>query len=523
MNISVTILEQEANADRGAAVSTPPDTILGKTARGAGWIIGWRMATRLLGLVNTLTLARLLVPGDFGLVALATGFAGSLDSLSSLGVEEAIIRLGSKDREIYDTGFTINLLRGILTAGLIIVLAGPAARFFHDPRLAFVLVALSLSAFFSGLMNIGTVEFRQDLAFDKEFVLLVIPRVISVGITLSLGIALRNYWALVAGILAAGFLRAGMSYFMHPYRPALSLRSWRKIAAFSAWTWLLGLGALIRSRSANLVIGRMLSVRAVGLYEVGLEIAWLPTSELIAPLGRACFPGFVALRDSGRVISESYLRITGAMALFTIPAGVGLSLIADPVVRLAFGSQWLSMIPVVEILALAGTMTVFRIVSSALFSAYGMLRSMTIIAAGTTAFNLIVTVVFAELWGIVGAAAGVGLASAVEQITYIALTSRWFGVTSRGLLRVTWRGSAATVAMAAVMYGTGLGWTPAIGDTAVLAIRLLESLSLGIVVYSVVLVLLWITSGRPPGSEADLWAFAARLLSRHVRRVWRSA
>ena len=53
--------------------------ILRRTARGAGWIVGWRMATRLLGLVNTLILTRLLLPTDFGLVALGSSFVVSLD------------------------------------------------------------------------------------------------------------------------------------------------------------------------------------------------------------------------------------------------------------------------------------------------------------------------------------------------------------------------------------------------------------------------------------------------------------
>ena len=65
--------------------------ILARTARGAGWVVAWRMATRVLGLVSTLVLARLLVPGDFGLVALATSFAFALDACFLVGVEDQIV------------------------------------------------------------------------------------------------------------------------------------------------------------------------------------------------------------------------------------------------------------------------------------------------------------------------------------------------------------------------------------------------------------------------------------------------
>jgi O-antigen/teichoic acid export membrane protein len=90
--------------------------ILVNTTRGAGWAFGWRLLTRALGLVNTLVLARLLVPGDFGLVAIATGFSQGILALSQVGMEDALIRHPKPTRELYDTAFTINLLRGLATA-----------------------------------------------------------------------------------------------------------------------------------------------------------------------------------------------------------------------------------------------------------------------------------------------------------------------------------------------------------------------------------------------------------------------
>lgn len=59
-------------------------SLLAKTAGGAGWVIGFRMVTRLLGIASTLTLVRLLGPGDFGLVALASSFAQTVDAVANL-------------------------------------------------------------------------------------------------------------------------------------------------------------------------------------------------------------------------------------------------------------------------------------------------------------------------------------------------------------------------------------------------------------------------------------------------------
>jgi lipopolysaccharide exporter len=118
-------------------------SIARRTAVGAGWIMAWRMLNRSLGLVSTLILVRLLEPTDFGLVAIATGFIASVDALSALGVQDALVREPERSRDLYDTGFGLNLIRGLITAVLIALLAYPLADFFSDSRLAVVMFVLA--------------------------------------------------------------------------------------------------------------------------------------------------------------------------------------------------------------------------------------------------------------------------------------------------------------------------------------------------------------------------------------------
>src|SRR6516165_9983240 len=114
-------------------------SVLLKTAQGTGWMIGWRIATRLLGMISTLTLVRLLLPTDFGLVALSTSFQQSIEAFALLGVEDAVVREKAPTRDIYDTGFTVNVLRSLATAAVILLLAVPAGHFFAEARLTNIL------------------------------------------------------------------------------------------------------------------------------------------------------------------------------------------------------------------------------------------------------------------------------------------------------------------------------------------------------------------------------------------------
>src|SRR5580692_3988832 len=172
-------------------------SLLLRTAQGTGWVIGWRMATRLLGVISTLTLVRLLLPSDFGLVALSASFAQSIEAFSVLGVEDAVVRERAPTRDVYDTGFTINVLRSVTTAVIILALAVPAGSFFAEPRLTNILAALAAGTLLDGFTNIGIVDFRRDFAFGKEFQLWILPRLIAIIATLATAFLWRSYWALV--------------------------------------------------------------------------------------------------------------------------------------------------------------------------------------------------------------------------------------------------------------------------------------------------------------------------------------
>ena len=498
-----------------------PGSLLLKTAHGTGWIVGWRMATRILGVISTLTLVRLLVPTDFGLVALGTSFAQSIETFSVLGVEDAVVREKNPTRDVYDTGFTVNALRSVATALVIAALAVPAGRFFAEPRVVNILAALAVATLLDGFANIGIVDFRREFAFSKEFQLFILPRVIGILLALATAFAWHTYWALVVGILAGRILRVIFSYQMHPYRPRFTVRAWRRLIGYSTWTWAINVVGLVRDRCDTMLIGRMLDPTRLGIYSVGAEVAALPTTELVEPLCRAAFSGFAAARNANLTPGDTYLRIVGTMALLTLPAAVGISLIADPLVKLAFGALWADAAPLVQVLALAAMSTLFGLISATLFSTHALLReifaitvSMLIVRAGLLIFLI------ARL-GLYGAAIATALAISIQQGVYVVLTLRYFALRAADLLRYTWRSLLATAVMAAVLLRTGYGWQTVEGGAGVLALHLSVAIGLGALVYAVVLLAAWFAAGRPEGAETDFLALAGRVGGRFARLPWR--
>ncbi len=503
-----------------AAPSAPSEleletNVLRRTAAGAGWTVGWRMATRLLGLLNTLILTRLLLPSDFGLVALGSSFVVSLDAMSALGIEDALVRERAPDRELYDTAFTLNLIRSGLTATMLAVAALPTAAFFREPRLADVLLSLALGTVATGMTNIGIVDFRRTLSFHREFRLLIAPRLAGVLMTVIVALLARSYWALIAGILTGRSLTVILSYVMHPYRPRLTLRAWRHLAGFSIWTWALSIATLVRDRADGFLIGWSLDATQVGIYSIGTEIADLPTTELVAPLGRACFSGFAAARHAGEDSGQTYLRVVAVVALLTFPLGIGISLLADPMVRLAFGSKWVEAIFVIQIAALFCSMTVFGQISNVLFGAHAMLRSLFTITVSGMSLRVLLLVFLVPRMGIIGAVFAAGIPMLCEYTIYVAVTMRRFNLLYSDLWQRVWRPLVAAIAMAGCLHALGLGWVSTSGDTASLAYGIIIAAGFGVGLYISTIVALWFAVACPVGAETDVLLFAAKILNRH--------
>jgi lipopolysaccharide exporter len=503
------------------------DNVLRKTAGGAGWTISWRMVTRALGFVSTLVLARILVPADFGLVALAMSFSTAIDIFGEMGVKEALIRATDSDRDTYDAAFTLSAVRGVLTTAVIVATAGLFTRSFGDPRLYWVVLALSTTVLLGALENVGVTDFRRNLNFQREFQLLIVPRLAQVVVTIALALIFASYWALVSGILTSRVLQTIASYVMHPFRPRLSLKAWRDIAGFSLWTWLLSMAWMIRDRVSVMMMGANLSVAGLGVFGVGWEIAVLPESELIGPLGRACFAGFAAARRGGLSVAETYLRVVSLALVLAVPATIGISAVAAPLVHVAFGANWLEATPVVQIMAAAGVFSVLRHISSILFNAFAYLRWLFSIAVVISVLQFALLVIFVGHGGIVGAAIALASAGLTEQALISILAFRKFAIEPSDFLSRAWRCLVASAVMTLFLVQFGLGWTASDSLVRADVRQLLVASVSGAAIYAAALLGLWLVSGRPNGPELDLLSTLKAgsvslygLISRRTALIW---
>ncbi len=488
-------------------------------AHGAAWMILMRLADRSLGLISMLVLARLLMPADFGLIAMALSFIALIELAGAFSFEVVLIQRANPTRVHYDTAWTLNLGFALACALLMLALAPLAADFYNEPRLVTVMAVLAAGWALQGAENIGVVNFRRNMDFSREFTFMFGKRLAGFVVTLILAYVLRNYWALVIGQLAIRATGVLLSYLLEPYRPRLSVAARRELFSFSGWLMVSNVMAFGLARLSHFVIGRSLGAEPLGLYAVASEIARLPSTEVSAPINRAVFPGLARLSHDLAHLRQVFLDVVGFTITITLPASVGLALIAVPLVDVALGARWQEAGPILAVLAIAGAVELIAANNSIVYLALGNTRTLAV----WTALKLAVLIGFAfallPQFGVLGMALAELLASAVAVVITTIMTVRTTEMRFIQLLGVAWRPVMATIAMSAVVGGVlAAGANRSFGESWLL---LLAGIGAGVVTYPAALATLWIASGRPAGAEQVVVGRIQALLARAAIRFAR--
>ena len=158
------------NPPQGITPNTPSEVNFGgRMASGAAWMVSFKIIDRVVGIVSTAILARLLVPEDFGLIALAASVIAILELMGAFGLEAALVQRPNATRDHFDAVWTFNAAFGLCLGLVVAAIASPTAQFYGDPRLFSVMLMIGLRHTIGGFENVGIVMFRKELNFEMDF------------------------------------------------------------------------------------------------------------------------------------------------------------------------------------------------------------------------------------------------------------------------------------------------------------------------------------------------------------------
>jgi PST family polysaccharide transporter len=341
-------------------------------------------------LISMVVLARILPPSDYGVMAMASVVTALAGMLREMGTGTAVIQKKNLTDRTTSTVFWLNMGMGTLI-GLVLWLFSPLiSTFFKEPQLQGVLIALA--ALFP--ITSATTVHQALIERRSEFKTLTIMDVMSQGIGLAL--------AIIAALNGAGVY----SFVIPSVSSAIisSVWLWSKSGWRPKWLWcnrefkeLIGFTGNLTafnfinyfSRNADsIIIGRIMGAVSLGTYSMAYKLMLFPVQNLSWVVGRVMLPALSRLQDNKPEARALYFKSLALVVTLTAPMMVGLWVLREPFVQLAFGPKWVMVISLLAWLAPVGLIQSAVSTTGTVFTAYGRTDLMFRLGTFSTVLNV---------------------------------------------------------------------------------------------------------------------------------------
>ena len=320
--------------------------------RGTTWTYIAFFSGKLVVFITTVILARYLSKSDFGVVGYAVTIIGFLDVVKDLGIGASLIY--HRDEAVIPTAFWLSITTNVTFFLLTWVGAPLVGSFFHDPRAIWVTRILALNFPLTALGAIHETSLIKELAFNQKF----IPdfaRAIGKGV-LSIGLAVAGFgpWSLIIGQLGGTLISVVILWIMVPWRPVLSFSGQiaRSLLRFGIPLVSMNIISVFVLNVDYLLVGRYLGAEALGVYTLAFRVPELTILQLCYIVAQVIFPVFAKIKDDTEAMGKGFLQTAQYVALFTVPAALGMVLLAEPFILTFFGEKWIEVIPVMRAISI---------------------------------------------------------------------------------------------------------------------------------------------------------------------------
>ncbi|MFT6919473.1 MAG: lipopolysaccharide exporter [Cognaticolwellia sp.] len=298
-------------------------------------------ALKAVGLVSTLVLARILLPEDFGIIALAMLFLGLIQILAQTGSAQYLLRVDKLDDDIINTSWTINFILTSILAVPMIASGFLAAHYYDDPRLINIILTFTFLHFISNWGNPGLAYLRRAQEYTSIVKLSIITKVITVIVVIITALTLQNYWALVVGRAVGTFSGLIGSYFIYSYRPKFQLTNAKEQWKFSGWVIPQSIFGYVRTQLDSFLVSSSFGLAGLGSYNTIKYISYMPNAYLLLPITQTFLVELVKAKGSKNYFNKQYNASFILIMLIAAPITSIMYLHHELVTLLILGPNWL--------------------------------------------------------------------------------------------------------------------------------------------------------------------------------------
>jgi O-antigen/teichoic acid export membrane protein len=378
-----------------------------------------------LSIFNTLVLARLLTPSDFGIIGMVTVFINFLIMFKDAGLSTATIQNEKIDNGQISTLFWINSLIS-LALGLAILISAPlVAAFYKKPELTAVTAVLSVSFIIQGFSIQHNALLQRHLKFSALAVNEIIAQLSSIAVAIAMASLGFRYWALVGGIFARTFMQLLLTFYFCPWTPSkmqkgTGIRNMLKFGGHLTGSYFIG---YLSRNLDSLLIGRFIGAGPLGLYSRAFTLLMQPLTQISGPLSSLSLPVLSSLKNDPARYQSYYRKLLDITISLALPVSVYCFLEGEFLIRVLLGQKWMDAVPVFKILSVAGIFVAISSAPGLVMLSHGFSKRyfrLNIITSVITSVSLIAGVSF----GIKGVAIAYTIASFLKMIPLILYSFR---------------------------------------------------------------------------------------------------
>lgn len=329
-----------------------------------GWSLVVKLGLQLCTWAITLFVIRLLVPEDYGLMAIAQVFLNLVVGLTAMGLGDALVQRDSTAPEVVARVFGWSLVVSAVMALLLVLAAGPIAAWYGEPRLAPLVMVAALNLPLNALATLPRAALTKALHVRKLFTVEGVSNVFGSVVILVLALLDYGVWALMIGSLAWSASRTAALLVLAAdtmVMPRLGVGGLGRMLSFGAYRALEHFVWMVSISIDVLIVVHFLGTAAGGIYAVALNFAMMPLSKIAPVLNSTAFPAFALLQSRPAEARYYLVKAIRLMALASFPVFFGVYAVAPEVVDIVFGPQWGEAKPVLAVLALASAFRAIQV------------------------------------------------------------------------------------------------------------------------------------------------------------------
>ncbi len=319
----------------------------------------WRFAERCgaqgVSFIVSVVLARLLVPEDYGIIALVTVFTSILQVFVDSGLGTALIQKKDADDKDFSTVFYFNVFFCFMLYAVLFVIAPIIANFYGNIRLTAVVRVLGLTIVISGIKNVQQSYVSRHMIFKRFFFATLVGTIIAAIVGIVLALYGFGVWALVVQGLVNAFIDTAILWVTVKWRPKKQF-SFSRLKTLFSFGWKILCSSLIGTiynDIRQLIIGKMYSSADLAFYNRGKQLPNLIISNINTSIDSVLLPAMSKEQDSKERVKTMTRRAIMISTYVMAPFMMGLVATATPVISLFLTDKWLPCVPFLRIFCIS--------------------------------------------------------------------------------------------------------------------------------------------------------------------------